>query len=617
MAPPLSPITPLTPEEAIAAHAQRGNLRAGDGQLLWLETEPDTGNNQLIRYCNGDIQALTSTDMSVRSQVNGYGGGAFCTLGADVFFVDGADQQIYVLNLDDGTQRQLTQRDDTRFGALVADPVRDRILAVCEHLDEGYGVGQTLVSIDAESGEELELAGACRGAVNLGCPTLSAGGQSLAWVEWELPSMPWERTRLRRAVVDDWGALSATEDCSTPAPAAIQQPRYVGDQLYALSDHAGWWQPYRVDDFGRWIAQSLDNADYANAPWQLDEIHYAWLDREYWVRVCYYQGLASLVVMDESGRISRKLAGDYTDFRSVQVMDQKIYVIARRTESLDSILQIDPDTGSHRVLAGGEKTEACWRMAPPEPFAFAARDNQLVHGYLYRPDGASHAAAPVIVRVHGGPTSAAYPVFDPQVAFWTSNGFAVADVNYRGSTGYGRIFRMSLQGQWGKFDWEDICDAVTRLAEDKLVDGQQAFVMGRSAGGFTVLNALINSDVFLAGASLFGVSDPESLRHMTHRFESGYLDWLLGDPDAELETWQQRTPLFWADRITCPVIFFQGGQDAVVVPEQTDSMAHVLERCGVPVEVVRFPEEGHGFRRSENQAAVLRETLRFFRERLA
>lgn len=611
---------PLSPEAAVAAYAQRENLRAGDGQLLWLQTEPATGNLQLIRYRDGYVQPLTPPDISVRSHVNGYGGGAFCTLNNTVFFVHGAEQQICTLDMDEGMVQVLTRDVDVRFGALVADPVRHRILAVCEHLDEGYGVGQTLVSIDAESGESIVLAGDCRGSVNLGCPTLSADGQWLAWVEWELPAMPWERTRLRRAVVDDWGEITATEDCSTPAPAAIQQPCYVGDQLYALSDHGGWWQPYRVDHFGRWIVQSLDNADFANAPWQLDERHYAWLNREYWVRVCYHQGLASLVLTDEAGRITRKLAGDFIDFRSVQVMDHKIYVIARRTETLDSILQVDPVTGSYRILAGGEQTEACHHMAPPEPFAFDARDKQKVHGFLYRPAGEageSGNSPPVIVRVHGGPTSAAYPVFDPQVAFWTSNGFAVADVNYRGSTGYGRIFRMSLQRQWGKADWQDICDAVVCLANQKLVNGQRAFVMGRSAGGFTALNALINSDIFLAGASLFGVSDPESLRHMTHRFESGYLDWLLGDPETDLETWQQRTPLFWADRITCPVIFFQGEQDAVVVPEQTDSMVHVLERCGVPVKVVRFPNEGHGFQRGANQATVLRECLQFFRERLA
>ncbi|WP_148864211.1 alpha/beta hydrolase family protein [Marinobacter fonticola] len=605
---------PLSAEEAIAAHAQRGNLRVGAGQLLWLETEPATGNNRLLRYGDDGVQALTPPEVSVRSQVNGYGGGAFCILGECVYFVDGTDQQIQMLNLADDSQRPLTHQTGVRFGALVADPVRGRILAVCEHLDEGYGVGQTLVSVDAATGESMQLAGDYRGRVNLGCATLSADGHGLAWVEWTLPAMPWEQTRLRRAVLDEAGAVSATEECPTPAPAAIQQPLFIGDQLYALSDHAGWWLPYWVDHYGRWIVQSLDQVDYANAPWQLDERHYAWLGDGCWVRVRYDQGWASLVLTDEAGRVTRRLADEYTDFRSLQVMDGKIYVIARRSESLDSVLQIEPDSGIYRVLAGGETTPACQRMPPPEPFDFSARDNQTVHGYLYRPAGEESPSPPVIVRVHGGPTSAAYAVFDPQVAFWTSNGFAVADVNYRGSTGYGRVFRMSLKGQWGQSDWEDICDAVTHLAGQTLVDGRRAFVMGRSAGGFTVLNALIHSDVFLAGASLFGVSDPESLRHMTHRFESGYLDWLLGNPDTHLETWQQRTPLFWADRITCPVIFFQGEQDAVVVPEQTDSMAHVLECGGVPVKVVRFPDEGHGFRRAENQARVLRETLQFFRE---
>ncbi|TBW52542.1 S9 family peptidase [Marinobacter halodurans] len=607
--------SPLSARAAVAAYAQRDNLRVVDDGVYWLESDPDSGQTRLMCWREGEARQLTPDDLSVRSQVNGYGGGAFCVLDDTVYLVNGGDQQIHALDSRSGALRSLTNLPDSRHGGLVADPVRGRVLAVREHLDNGYGVGQTLVSIDVGNGQAITLAGRERGPDNLGCPVLSADATAMAWVEWRLPAMPWEQTRLRRAVLDTDGAILATEDCSMAIPAAIQQPCFVDQALYALSDHAGWWQAYRIDDFGRWISLSLDNVDGANAPWQLDERHYAWLGNNRWVRVCFEQGLPGLVIVDEHGRRVRRLAEHYTDFRAVQGAGGRVHVIARSVDALDSVLRIDPESGAIEILAGGEHTAACQAMVPPEPFSFRARDDQSVFGFLYRPAGGP-GRPPVVMRVHGGPTSAAYPVFDPQVAFWTSHGFAVADVNYRGSSGYGRAFRMSLQGQWGKADVEDIGDAVAHLDRQQAIDGRRAFVTGRSAGGFTVLNALVHTDTFLAGASLFGVSDPESLRDMTHRFESGYLDWLLGDPQVSLTTWQQRTPLFWADRIRSPVIFFQGEQDTVVVPEQTDTMAHVLRRCGVPVEVVRFTDEGHGFRRAENQAQVLDRTLAFFRGRL-
>ncbi|WP_165856023.1 prolyl oligopeptidase family serine peptidase [Marinobacter sp. JSM 1782161] len=606
----------LSAHAAVGAYAQRDNLRCAEGGVFWLESDPATGLVGLHAWRDGEARRLTPREFGVRSQVNGYGGGAFCVMQGAVYLVSGGDQQIYRLDLDSGALSAVSDKPECRFGGLVADPRRGRILAVCEHLDDGFGVGQSLVALEVETGALLTLAGAERGPINMGCPTLSADGRLLAWVEWTLPAMPWEQTRLRRAVLDRSGQVAAVEDCSAPAPASIQQPRYVGDALYALSDHGGWWLPYRVDDGNGWRILSRDRCDHANAPWQLDERHDAWLDGERWARVQYQSGLGSLVLVDEQGRLERRLAEAYTDFRHLQVMDRRIHAIARSPYRLDSVVRIDPETGDCETLAGGEQTPACQEMAPPEPFSLDARDGQPVHGFLYRPMVEASQPPPVVMRVHGGPTSAAYPVFDPQVAFWTSHGFAVADVNHRGSTGYGRAFRMALQGRWGASDHEDICDGVSHLAREQLVDGERAFIMGRSAGGFTVLNALIHSPVFRAGASLFGVSDPESLRHMTHRFESGYLDWLLGDPDTERVTWQQRTPLFWADRITCPVIFFQGEQDAVVVPEQTESMAHVLRRCGVPVEVVRFADEGHGFRHAENQVTVMERTLRFFRQAL-
>lgn len=609
-------LTPELPVEAfVEDYRQRDNLRAADGSLFWLESEPLTGLSILMRWRAGCLKRLTPAGFSVRSHVNGYGGGAFCVLDQKIYLVNAMTQQVHVLDPDSGALEAVTSEPDSRFGGLVADPHHGCILAVREHMAHGRGVGQTLAAIDLHTFEITRLAGAEHGNVNIGCPSISDGGGSIAWIEWTLPAMPWEQTTLKRAELGVDGSVICVQECPLRQAAAIQQPCFKGESLYAVADHAGWWQPYEVKD-SVWTALSADPVDHACAPWQLDERQQAWLERDLWIRVQYQQGQGALLVSSEQGETLDQLAQNYTDFRSVLVMQHKVYVIGRRPDRLDSILEIEPETGAVCVVAGGERSAACSVAAAPESFRFQARDGLEVHGFLYLPVMAGTALPPVVMRVHGGPTSAAYPVFDPQTAFWLAHGFAVADTNYRGSTGYGRAFRMALQGQWGLADHEDIHDALTALSNRGLVDGKKAFIMGRSAGGLTALNALMNTGMFLGCASLFGVTDPQSLRNMTHRFESGYLDWLLGDPLDYPTVWKQRTPLLNAGSIHSPVIFFQGGQDAVVVPEQTETMARILRQSGVEVEVLRFADEGHGFRRAKNQAAMLQNLLRFFRQQL-
>jgi dipeptidyl aminopeptidase/acylaminoacyl peptidase len=218
-----------------------------------------------------------------------------------------------------------------------------------------------------------------------------------------------------------------------------------------------------------------------------------------------------------------------------------------------------------------------------------------------------------VVFIHGGPTSACYPVFDPRIQYWSQRGFAVADLNYRGSTGYGRAYRQALHLNWGDVDVEDACAVVAYLADRQLINPEQAFIRGGSAGGYTTLCALAYHRVFRAGASLYGVSDPIALARATHKFEGDYLDWLIGDPDKDEARYKARTPLLHADQITVPVIFFQGELDAVVVPEQTRNMLDALVENGIPAEGHFYPDERHGFRKASNQAHALEEEWKFYR----
>nr|WP_228050856.1 prolyl oligopeptidase family serine peptidase [Pontibacterium sinense] len=267
------------------------------------------------------------------------------------------------------------------------------------------------------------------------------------------------------------------------------------------------------------------------------------------------------------------------------------------------------------VITGGGKILSDADISAPQHLTFPVQSEDA-HALFYPPandaESTTDALPPLVVFLHGGPTSAAYPTFSPKVQYWTQRGFAVADLNYRGSTGYGRDYRMKLGKQWGIVDVEDAVALVTYLTAQNAVNPQQVFIRGGSAGGYTALAALAASDCFAAGASLYGVSDLQALCVSTHKFESRYLDWLIGDPTLDHQTYVARSPVTNAAQIQCPVIFFQGLLDRVVPPEQTELMAQALRVNGVTVDVHRYADEYHGFRDPEVQQEVLELELAFY-----
>ncbi len=344
----------------------------------------------------------------------------------------------------------------------------------------------------------------------------------------------------------------------------VQQPVFVGETLYVLSDHEGWWQ---VD----------------------------------------------------AGAAPMRLANQYVDFRCLRLQGSRVVCIARAADRLDSVLAVDSETGRVCGLAGGERPFGEIVLSYPEPFQIpaAGQDGLSVSGFYYAPVNLSSDQTdppPLVMIAHGGPTSMVCPVLNPQVQFLCHQSFAVAEVNYRGSSGFGRDFRLALAGQWGLLDVQDMERAARHLVSGGKSSSRFVFIQGRSSGGYTALRATVSSDYFTAGVSQFGVSDPERLRELTHRFESGYLDWLLGPLDQVPDQWQQRSPLAQASRIRRPMAFFQGGQDSVVVPEQTRSMAEAIRANGHQPLVRIYPEEGHGFRKAANQADMFQRLAYFYRQ---
>jgi len=584
---------PFSAAQAVAAGVDFAELQLGAQGVFWNEYRPEDAACRIWQWRDGVAKCLTPAAFSVRSRVYEYGGGAFCLTPDGVVFVNETDQQLYHQALD-GEPRALTA-GDCRYGDLHF--AAGQVLAVEEQRER-----HRLVALDLADGTRHVLA---EGADFYAAPLLSPDGSRLAWIEWSRPHQPWTSTRLMVAQRTAEGGFAAPRCVAGDAfEESIQQPRFDAQgRLYCLSDRGGFWQPWGETADGLHPLPSA-KADHAPAPWQMGGC--TWLPvGESFLASWSEDGFGRLALDGED------FSGAYSRFRHLALDRQYIYCIAASPISPSAVIAIDRASREVSVLAGGVAPLPAERISRPQTLCYPSGAGEA-HGFFY-PAMNDDARPPLVVFIHGGPTSACYPILDPRIQYWTQRGFAVADLNYRGSSGYGRAYRQALHLSWGVVDVEDACAVVTYLAGQGLIDGERAFIRGGSAGGYTTLCALAFAQVFRAGASLYGVSDPVALARATHKFEGDYLDWLIGDPAQDADRYAARTPLLHASNIRVPVIFFQGELDAVVVPQQTRDMVTALERNGIAVEAHYYADERHGFRRAVNQAHALEHEWQFYR----
>lgn len=611
-------------DQAAAASADFAELHTAHGGLLWVAFDPQQARCGLFFWRDGEVCELTPPGYSVRSRVYEYGGGACCATDQGAAFVNETDQQIYLLTSIDvgahGAPYVLTTRPDCRYGDLSFVPTWQALLAV-EESHEAAGVIHRLVQIGLD-GERRVLV---EGADFYAGPVASPDGRQLAWIEWDRPYQPWVATRL--CLCEDEGPKRVLAGAGNDQ--SLQQPRFsVDGQLWVLSDRHGWWQPVRATDISA-VSEGASPYDHAPAPWQLGGCTYLPLESDAMLLSRFEQGFGVLVgcaartdavgasangahgLGGPASPYERRHADSFTRFRALAAGAEHYYCIAAAPDRLPAILAIARNSGELAILAGGEQPLDVAHLPRPQPFDCPVGAGERCHGFFYTPVEGDEKPPPLLVFLHGGPTSACYPVLDPRIGFWTLRGYAVLDLNYRGSSGYGRAYRLRLAGEWGALEVEDVRAAVAKLADEGAIDPARVFVRGASAGGYSALCALISGG-FAGGASLYGVSDPLGLRQVTHKFEADYLDWLIGDPVLDAERYAARTPLLHADKITAPLIFFQGGLDAVVLPAQTESMVEALGSRGLAVEYHLYPEERHGFRQARNQAHALEQEWRFY-----
>ncbi|WP_282368257.1 S9 family peptidase [Pseudomonas sp. PS02290] len=591
----------LSAAQAVAAGTDFAELSVSPAGLFWSEFRPQDAATRIWRWHDGATACLTPEGFSVRSRVYEYGGGSFCLTDDAVVFVNEADQQIYLQPFDSQTPQPLTQGDklfgDVRYA-------RGQILAVEEDKDT-----HRLVGFDVSDGRRHVLA---EGADFYASPSVSPDGNRLVWIEWWRPHQPWTSSRLmsvERQPDFSWGRPHCL--AGGLGLESLQQPRFdETGRLYCLTDRAGFWQPW-VETLDGFEALPAAPADHASAPWQLGASTWAPLGDGAYLAAWFEDGKGLLGVRSAQGSVD-DFSGDYSRFRSLAVDSDYVYCIAASPVSPSAVIVISRADKRVQVLAGGMSPLPIERISQPQTLRYPSGSSEA-HGYFY-PAMNGDDKPPLVVFIHGGPTSACYPALDPRIQFWTQRGFAVADLNYRGSTGYGRAYRQALFLEWGVVDVEDACAVVEYLGNQGLIDPENAFIRGGSAGGYTTLCALAFKDVFRAGASLYGVSDPLALAEATHKFEADYLDWLIGDPDVDMGRYRKRTPLLHADQIKVPVIFFQGELDAVVVPAQTRDMLNALLENGIPAEGHFYPDERHGFRKAANQAHALETEWAFYRK---
>ncbi|HLU60750.1 MAG TPA: S9 family peptidase [Gammaproteobacteria bacterium] len=590
------------------------SLRLGQPQvygeaIYWTETRPqEGGRNTVVRWrADEGFRDLLPASYSAASRVNGYGGGVFATDGERLWFVDKNDQCIHE------TRSGVTRRvcDESAFADLVFDRHRERLLAVREQGD-GPDAVTTLVAIDIADGR---LATLREGSDFYSSPRISPDGRRLAWLEWRHPDMPWDRTELWLAEFDDNGRLR--EPRCIAREAAIVQPEWRGNgELVFAADWRGWWNLYLWRD-GECRCLAERDADFALPHWVFGMRAFGVRGDGSIVAAFTRDGTWRVAEIDADAGTLRELELPYTQVEHVHAAGDVTVLLAANAAQTTTVVRIERDRSRHELRRAAEIDLDPVLLLPPEPVSFPTGDGETAHGLYYAPanpacEGPANGAPPLLVKVHGGPTAATSSALDLKIRYWTSRGFAVLDVNYRGSTGYGRAYRESLYGRWGLADVEDCVNGAKALAERGLADPARLLISGSSAGGFTTLAALTFHDVFAAGASYYGIGDLAAAMRDTEKFESRYGDRLIGPlPECE-QLWRERSPLFHAGRLRKPVIFFQGLEDRIVPPSQSERMYAAARANGVRTYYIPFANEGHGFRGAATIATALAAEYAFY-----
>ena len=593
--------------------------------IYWVELRPsERGRMVIVKWADGKPIDLTPAPFNARTRVHEYGGGECLIDHGVIYFSNFADQRLY--RIDPGSApRPITPAIDPsldsgqclRYADGVMDRQRNRIICVREdHTAPGEAVN-TLVSVDA-NGDDAGGTILVSGNNFYSNPRLSPDGKRLAWLTWNHPNMPWDGTELWIGDLDRRGEVSSPVLVAGGLAESIFQPQWSPDgTLYFVSDQTGWWNLYR------WRNDRIEpvcpmNAEFGAPAWAFGISTYAFESSQRIICAFEENGRGQLALLDTTTLRLERIDLPYAELGAIHAIPGRVVFIAGSpTRSLE-VVSLDLATRALTVLQKSNRLAIDdGYFSVPQAIEFPTENGLTAHAFYYPPRNRDFAAPPgekppLLVLSHGGPTGSTSTTLKLGYQYWTSRGFAIVDVDYGGSAGYGRAYRQRLNDQWGIVDVNDCANAARYLIQRGAVDPKRVAIRGGSAGGYTTLAALVFTDVFKAGASHYGISDLETMTQDTHKFESRYLDNLIGPYPARRDIYLARSPIHFIDRLMCPLILFQGLEDKVVPPDQSAMMFEAVKQKGLPTAYVAFEGEQHGFRQAKNIKRALDGELYFY-----
>ncbi|MCB9144994.1 MAG: S9 family peptidase [Anaerolineales bacterium] len=609
--------SPITTELMTAKSIGLNEVCVDGEDIYWSESRPlEKGRNVIMRRTpDGTITECTPSEFNVRTVVHEYGGGSFKVHKGIIYFSNFKDQHIYRQGVNE-TPVDLTPGNGYRYAEFVIDEKRNRILCIREdHTGTGEAVN-TIVSVSLDGND----AGTILASGNnfYSSVRLSPNGDQLAYLTWNHPNMPWDGCELWLANVDENGALQNPKLIAGSATESIYQPEWsVDSTLYFVAEFTGWWNLYRWTN-GQAEALHTMEAEFGEPQWVFNMAKYGFISENEIFCAYTQNGLWQLALLNTKSKEFSPIKTDLTYIADVHCGNGFAAFLGGSSMQPLSLIHFEANTRKLETIKQAfEVTIDAEHLSNPQPITFPTTGGKFAHAIYYPPQNKDYAAPegerpPLLVLSHGGPTSATPSFLQYKIQFWTNRGFAVVDVNFGGSTGYGREYRQRLNGNFGVVDVDDCCNAALYLVEQGLVNPDQLAIRGGSSGGYTTFACLAFRDVFKAGAGYYGISDLEVLVKDTHKFESRYPDSLIGPYPERKDLYYERSPIHFSHKITCPLILFQGDEDKVVPPSQSQAMYEAVRAREIPTAYILFEGEQHGFRKAESIKRAYEGELYFY-----
>ncbi|MEO6889555.1 MAG: prolyl oligopeptidase family serine peptidase [Ktedonobacteraceae bacterium] len=611
--------SPITADVIVAEMTMRGQLALDGQDIYWSEGRPAEGGRSVLvrRTPDGQMREILPAPFNARTRVHEYGGGAFAVSDGVLYFSNFADQRLYRL-VPGAEPEPITPATALRYADGVIDRRRGRMICVREdHRETGREASNTLVSIALDGSDNSGGQVLVSGNDFYAAPRLSPDGSRLAWLTWNHPNLPWDGCELWVGEVTSEGTLGQVELVAGGVSESIFQPEWSPENvLHFVSDRTGWWNLYRWRD-GNCEPLCQMEAEFGLPYWVFGLSTYGFISPQQIICAYTQQRVDHLARLDTTTGAFEEIASPYSVIAYLRASSQEVVFIGGSPTEHMAVVRLDPQTLRFQALTeSSPSTIDAGYLSQPELIEFPTEGGRSAYAFFYPPRNRDYVAPqderpPLLVSVHGGPTSAANSALKLSIQYWTSRGIAVLDVNYGGSTGYGRAYRDRLRGQWGVVDVDDSVHGAQYLVERGRVDGERLVITGGSAGGYTTLCALCFRDTFKVGACHFGPSELEIFAKETHKYESRYMDYLIGPYPEQRGLYHARSPMYFADQITQPMIFFQGLEDKIVPPNQTEMVVDALRKRGVPVAYLPFEGEQHGFRQAKNIKRALDAQLYF------